>query len=171
PARARWPARSLNPGLPRATLPRWDRSCASLARHVAPEVLVQLDLKTHRQAVLENPVRELAGGKLLVTRREQYGASRRKPELAQLRATPLVIAAPADDELHQVLRSQARQLLVAIAVLLARIGCLDVDHLDDARIDAAELHSAARLERNAQARLTELGQQRLAALLGERLTT
>src|SRR6266705_2016157 len=76
-----------------------------LPRHIAPQVFVQLDLQAHRQPVLEYPV----------------------SELAQLAATPLVVAAPADHELHQVPRAQPRQLLIAVAVFLAGTGRLDVD--------------------------------------------
>jgi hypothetical protein len=39
-----------------------------LPRHIAPQNLVELNLKPHRQAILENPVRQVARGQLLVAR-------------------------------------------------------------------------------------------------------
>src|SRR4029077_14800330 len=84
-----------------------------LPRHVAPEVLVKLDLEAHRQAVLEDPVRQLPRRLLLVARGEQHRAAGRQRELTQLRAAPLVVGAATDHELDEVGGSQARELLVA----------------------------------------------------------
>src|SRR3979409_1366197 len=77
-----------------------------LPRHVAPEIFVQLDLQAHRQPILEYPVGELARRELLMTRRKQHRAAGRKAELAQLAATPLVVAAAAEHELDQGTRAQ-----------------------------------------------------------------
>src|SRR5215469_11679287 len=73
-----------------------------LAWHVAPQVLVQLDLEAHRQAIREDPVGKIASGELLVARREEHGAALGQRQLRQLGAAPLVIVTVADDELHQV---------------------------------------------------------------------
>src|SRR5205823_7511743 len=114
-----------------------------LSRHIAPQVFVQLDLQAHRQPVLEYPVSELARRELLMTRRKQHRAAGREGELAQLGATPLVVAAAADHEFHQVPRAQPRQLLIAVAAFLARTRRLDVDDFGHPRIDACERHRAA----------------------------
>src|SRR5215469_7159129 len=73
-----------------------------LAWHVAPQVLVQLDLEAHGQAIREDPVGKIASGELLVARREEHGAALGQRQLRQLGAAPLVIVTVADDELHQV---------------------------------------------------------------------
>src|SRR5215469_14788135 len=137
--------------------------------HVAPQVLVQLDLEAHRQAIREDPVGEITRGELLVARRKEHGAALRQCHLAELCAAPLVIATVADDELHQVMRREARQLLVAIASFLARAGSLDVHDLHHPRIDVCQCHRAAGLERYPQARIAQRRKQRRAPLLGERL--
>src|SRR5690348_16852653 len=77
------------------------RALTLLPRHVAPEVLVQLDLEAHRQAILEDPLGQLAGGQLLVARGKEHGTAVGKGELAQLRTTPVIVGAIADDELNQ----------------------------------------------------------------------
>src|SRR2546423_7042676 len=136
-----------------------------LPGHIAPQVFVQLDLQAHRQPVLEYPVGELARRELLMTRRKQHRTAGRKGELAQLAATPLVVAAPADHELHQVPRAQPRQLLIAVAVFLAGTGRLDVDDPRHARIDAPERHRATGFQRDPQAGIAQHGQQLRAALL------
>src|SRR5260370_7475061 len=85
-----------------------------LARHVAPEIFMQLDLQAHRQPVLEYPVGELARRELLMTRRKQHRAAGRKGELAQLAATPLVVAAAADHELDQLPPTPPPQLSIPV---------------------------------------------------------
>ena len=70
PSRARR-RRSTTAGVP-------DSDTGSAARDVTPEHLVQLHLEADRQAVGEDPVRELAGRELLVARREQHLAARRR---------------------------------------------------------------------------------------------
>src|SRR5947207_9142581 len=142
-----------------------------LSRHVAPQVFVQLDLQAHRQPVLEYPVCELARRELLMTRRKQHRAAGREGELAQLGATPLVVAAAADHEFHQVPRAQPRQLLIAVAAFLARTRRLDVDDFGHPRIDACERHRAAGFQRHPQAGIAQHGQQLRAALLRERLAS
>src|ERR1700726_1598133 len=122
-----------------------------LPRHIAPEIFVQLDLQAHRQPVLEYPVGELARRELLMTRRKQHRTTGRQGELAQLAATPFVVAAAADHELDQVARAQPRQLLIAVAAFLARTRRLDVDDFRHTRIDARERHRAAGLQRDPQA--------------------
>src|SRR5213082_2821183 len=78
-----------------------------LSRHIAPQVFVQLNLQAHRQPVLEYPVGERARRDLLMTRRKQHRAAGREGELAQLGATPFVVAAPAD---HEWSRAKLREL-------------------------------------------------------------
>src|SRR5579863_7137079 len=85
----------------------------SLPRHVAPQELVQLHLQAHRQLVFEDPVGELARGQLLVARREEHGAAPGELQLRQARAAPLVVVASANDELDEVLGSQALKFRVA----------------------------------------------------------
>ena len=69
------------------------------------------------------------------------GSARTAPDSArpaaatlELAAAPLVVGAIAQHELDLLLRPQQRQLLVAVALLLARAGRLDVHDADDARI-------------------------------------
>src|SRR6266850_6987885 len=138
-----------------------------LPRHIAPQVFVQLDLQAHRQPVLEYPVGELARPELLMARRKQHRATGRKGELAQLAATPFVVAAAADHELDQVARAQPRQLLIAVAAFLAGTRRLDVDDFRHARIDARERHRAAGFQRDSQAGIAQHGQELRAALLRE----
>src|SRR6266404_3002467 len=142
-----------------------------LPRHIAPQVFVQLDLQAHRQPVLEYPVGELARRELLMTRRKQHRAAGREGEVAQLGATPFVVAAAADHELHQVPRAQPRQFLIAVAALLAGTGRLDVDDFGHTRIDARERYRAAGFQRHPQAGIAQHGQQRRAALLRQRLAS
>src|SRR6202162_1387213 len=85
-----------------------------LPRHIAQELLCQLIRQAPRQPVLEYPLGELARRELLMTRRKQHRAIGRKGELAQLAATPFVVAAAADHEFDQVARAQPRQLLIAV---------------------------------------------------------
>src|ERR1700738_832477 len=108
-AEARPPANNTTPAPEPSTL---------LPRHIAPEVFVQLDLQAHRQPVLEYPVGELARRELLMTRRKQHRGVGRQSEIAQLAATPFVVAAAADHELDQVARAQPRELLIAVAAFL-----------------------------------------------------
>src|SRR3984893_263116 len=142
-----------------------------LPRHVAPEIFMQLDLQAHRQPVLEYPVGELARRELLMTRRKQHRAAGGKGELAQLAATPLVVAAAADHELDQVPRAQPRQLLIAVAPFLAGTRRLDVDDFRHTRIDTRERHGAAGFQRDPQAGIAQQGQQLRAALLRERFAS
>src|ERR1700726_2502625 len=142
-----------------------------LPRHVAPEIFVQLDLQAHRQPVLEYPVGELARRELLMTRRKQHRAAGRKAELAQLLATPLVVAAAADHELDQVPRAQPRQLLIALPPFLARTRRLDVDDFRPTRIDTRDRPGAAGFQRDPQAGIGQQGQQLRAALLRERFAS
>src|SRR6202162_1020144 len=138
-----------------------------LPRHIAPEVFVQLDLQAYRQPVLEYPVGEPARRELLMTRRKQHRATGRKGELAQLAATPFVVAAAADHEFDQVARAQPRQLLIAVAAFLAGTRRLDVDDFRHTRIDARERHRAAGFQRDPQAGIAQHGQELRAALLRE----
>src|SRR6266436_10080522 len=119
-----------------------------LSGHIAPQILVQLDLEPHRQPILQNPIRELAGGQLLVTRGEQHRAARIQSELTQLLPTPLVVAAAADDELHEILGAQLRELVIAIAVLFPRARGFHVHDSHYTRVDARQGHRAAGFERD-----------------------
>ena len=80
-------------------------------------------------------------------------------ETLERRATPVVVGAIADHEFDLLLRAQQRQLVVAIAVLLARAGCLDVDDPHHARIDCIDRHGAAGLERYPIAGIGQRAQQ------------
>src|SRR5579864_1887244 len=145
------------------------RALTLLPRHVAPEVLVELDLEAHRQAILEYPIGQVVRRQLLVARRKKNRTAVGKRELAQLRTTPLVVRTIADDELHQIHGPQLRELLVAVALLLPRAWRLDVHHPDDARIDLIERHRTARLQRDSQLRIAQQCQQGHTSLLRERL--
>src|ERR1700722_20331932 len=82
-----------------------------LPRHIAPQNLVELNLEAHRQAILENPVREVARGQLLVARRKQHGTPGIEAELAQLGATPLVVRTPTNNKLHQIVGRKPPELV------------------------------------------------------------
>src|SRR5262249_16426251 len=116
----------------------------------------------------EHPVGGRPRGQLLVARREGHRAARRKRQLAHARPAPLLVAAIADHELHLIVGGELGELAVAVAPLLARAGRLDVDDLDDARIDLGEGHGAAGLERDAESRVTHAFKEPEAALLRER---
>src|SRR6185437_277453 len=140
-----------------------------LARHVAPKVLVQLDLEAHRQPVLEDPVGELSGGQLLVARREEHGAAAFQPVLAEFRAAPLVVAAVADHELDEVPSAEPRELLITVARLLPGPRRFDIDDPYDTLVNSLERHGTARLDRDAAPRIAELSQKSEAAFLRQRL--
>src|SRR5690242_21839058 len=82
----------------------------SFSRHVAPQDLVELELKANRQPVREDPVGELARGQLLGAGTEEHRAARR--QLGHLRAAPLVVSAIADHELDLLLGAQQCELVI-----------------------------------------------------------
>src|SRR5579883_2285057 len=142
-----------------------------LPGHVAPEILMQLDLQAHRQPVRENPVGELPRRELLVARGEEHRAAAFKTELPHLRHAPLVVGPVADHEFHEILCVQPGKLVIAIARLLSRPRSLDINDPHDTLIDSLERHGAARLERDATARIAKLSQQRETALLRQGVAT
>ena len=65
----------------------------SFARHIAPQHLVELQLKSHRQPVGENPVCERRGRHLGIARREQHLAALAQRVLLQIRPAPVIVLA------------------------------------------------------------------------------
>src|SRR5690349_8859784 len=68
-------------------------------RRVAPEIFVQLNLKPHRQALIEHPLRKLVRRHLLVARTEEHRAERMKRPLTHQIARPFEILSIANHEL------------------------------------------------------------------------
>src|SRR5580704_12705926 len=126
-----------------------------LAGNVAPQILMQLYLESHRQLILQYPVGELAGRQLLVARREEHRTALRQRKFREARAAPLIVVPAADHELDQIVGVKMRQFPVTVAAFFPGSRCLDVDHLDHARVDGIEGHRAAGLERDAQTLITQ----------------
>src|SRR5690606_39125725 len=138
---------------------------------IAPEILVQLNLKAHGEPLVEYPLRELARFELTGARAEQDRAtlvqSARKHELAR----PFEIRAIADDELHLLLGTQQLEIFQSIARGFPASRRLHVDDTDHSRVDVRHVHRAARFERDAIAGIAEAHEQRKATFLRERLAS
>ena len=89
---------------------------------------MQLHLHAHRQGVLEYPARQHSGLELPVDGGEEDRAALGEGPLADQVARPLVVLAPAQNELHLVLLPESAQVLPVHPVGFAGAGGLDVHY-------------------------------------------
>src|SRR5262249_54438180 len=118
------------------------RACAGCSRQTSalyaanvrpPYVFVRLELQPHRQAVGENPGRELASAHDAVDRREQHRGGLRHEVVARHDVPrELVVGAVLDDELDLVGRPQTLEVGPVHLVGFAAAGAFHVDHAHDA---------------------------------------
>jgi hypothetical protein len=83
-------------------------------RLVVPQQLVQLHLEAHRQPVGDDPVGQFAR-RHCVALGENSTSQRSCRRAGDDSASPIVVFARADHELHLVARGQQRQVLPAVA--------------------------------------------------------
>jgi len=131
---------------------------------------VQLSLEAHRQAISDDPIRQLTRRDLLVTRREQHRAALIESVLTHALHSPLIVRARAKHELHFVMRGQQRQVVPAVTSDFTGIRRLDIDDAGNPRVDAGDVDGTAGFERNRVAGITQRRQQRQAILLRQWLS-
>src|SRR5450631_4558375 len=100
--------------------------------------------------------------------RKKYAAARVELKVTQLRNTPVIVRAAADDKFDEIFRCQTRKLIIAVARLLTRTWRLDINDQHHALINTRKRHRAARLKRDPIAVRAELLQELCAAFLRER---
>src|SRR5690606_33867039 len=130
-------------------LQRSAKAAGSTSWRIAPEILVELNLKSDRQPLIENPLCELPRFELPCARAEQHGATFVKATVEHELTCPIEIRTIANDELDMLFGAQHFQVIETIACDLAAARCFDVNDTHDARINLRDVHRAARLERDA----------------------
>src|ERR1700722_880341 len=143
---------------------------ASLARYIAPQHLVELQLEAHRQTVGQDPIGERGRRYLRVARREQHLAPLAQGMLLEICLAPVVVLARADHELHLVARGEQSEVPLEISRRLARPRSLHIDHAGNPGVDAGNARCTARLERYPIPRFAQAAQQLYAVRLGQRLS-
>ena len=126
----------------------------SVPGSVAPQVLVQLDLEAHRQAVREYPVGQLPG-RLLASQAGENRTSHAPASACSrsMLAGPLVVRTVADDELDLVFPLQVRQVVPAgCARISPMAGVFRSRTTATRRSTPSDIECAAGLQRHLVAR-------------------
>src|SRR5258707_15885029 len=92
------PAPWRSPVRRRAAPRRVCRPLNSFAGHIAPQDLVELQLKTHGKAIGQNPIRQQGWRLLVVARGEKNAAACRQIMVMKKSLAPLIVLPRADHE-------------------------------------------------------------------------
>src|SRR5258706_1500614 len=138
-------------------------------RLLAPELLMQLRLQTHRQLVAQYPVGEPAGFEFAVRRRKQYRTNRSKIPFVEQQFRPRVVSFVEQHELDFVALVQVPEIAPRVLRRLARARRLDIEYARDAGIHRRDVDRAARFEGHRIAAFAQRRQERVTVLLRERL--
>src|SRR5256712_31982 len=165
PPLSRTAARWVSPGF---------RSMAGVrvsdAAHVGgPDVLVDLELQTDRQAIGQDPFRQPARLEDAVHGRQQHAAPVGETMTRDDLPGPVVIGPVAHDEFHLVRRLQEIDVLEAVLPLHAASRALPGPDHHGARVEWRKIQAAAGFDGDFEAAIAELTDQVVHAFLQEGL--
>src|SRR5881628_3234839 len=165
PPLSRTTARWVSPGFG-----SMDGVRVSDAAHVGgPDVLVDLELQTDRQAIGQDPFRQPARVEDAVHGRQQHAAPVGETMTRDDLPGPVVIGPVAHDEFHIVQRLQEIDVLEEVLPVHTASGTLQVHDHHGARVEWSKIKAEAGIDGDLEAAIADLTDQLVHAFLQEGL--
>ena len=142
----------------------------SSPRLIAPQKLVQLELKPYCNSIFNDPIRKFSGIQLSITRRHQYvGNLVVETKFITFHLGPFVILAIAEYKFHLIMRVQVRHVLPQIAVGFCGRGGFQIDYFDHAQVDVRYFQGTTRLQGNIHVQIAKRAEKSMHVGLRKRL--